>query len=153
MLCFLVKKPNEKEFRRHQHLSAGTECFAMTAASHDGANRQRSVHACWKLADLVAYPHVQTNPASSLTAKLLGMQPGSSEIKQVPSVLDACFHSCEDIHAALSAFIKLLELWICVCVWTGFVQISEQISVLRGNCPWVHRLWAWPGAADSPLVS
>lgn len=41
-----LEKQNEKGFRGHQHLSAGIECFAMTAASHDGANRQSSVHAC-----------------------------------------------------------------------------------------------------------
>lgn len=79
MLRFQVKQ-NEEEFRRHQHLSAGTKCFATTAASHDGDNRQSSVHACWKLADLVAYPHVQTNPGSSLIAKLLAMQSGNSRL-------------------------------------------------------------------------
>lgn len=88
----------------------------MTAASHDGANRQSGVHACWKLADLVAYPHVQTNPGSSLIAKLLAMQSGSSKIKQVPSVLDTCFHSCEEIRVALSTFIKLSEIWMCTHV-------------------------------------
>lgn len=125
MLCFLVKQ-NGKEFRRHWHLSAGTECFAMTAASHDGASRQSSVHACWKLADLVAYPHVQTNPRSSLIAKLLAMQSGSSKIKQVSSILDTCFHSCEEIHVALSTFIKLLETWMCVHVDRHCVNLQAD---------------------------
>lgn len=137
-LPFLVSQ-NKKGFRRHQHLSAGTEYFAMTAASHDGANRQSSVHACWKLADLVAYPLVQTNSGSSLIAKLLAMQSGSSKIKQVPSVLDICLHSCEEIHVALSTFIKLSELWVRMhvdrhCVNLQADQCCEGAALRYTGC-------------------